>query len=97
MFIGPADLSAAMGHRGNPGHPDVQAAIEDAIARIRKAGKAAGILSADEKLARRYLELGCAFVAVGVDTSLLMRSLKALASNFKGTAPAPAASGSSVY
>lgn len=97
VFIGPADLSAAMGHRGNPGHPEVQAAIEDAIARIRQAGKAAGILSADEKLARRYLELGCAFVAVGVDTSLLMRSLKALASNFKGTAPAPAAGGSSVY
>ncbi|SFP72130.1 4-hydroxy-2-oxoheptanedioate aldolase [Geopseudomonas sagittaria] len=97
VFIGPADLSAAMGHRGNPGHPDVQAAIEGAIARIRKAGKAAGILSADEKLARRYLELGCAFVAVGVDTSLLMRSLKALAANFKGTAPAPAAGGSSVY
>ena len=97
VFIGPADLSAAMGHRGNPGHPEVQAAIEGAIARIRAAGKAAGILSADEKLARRYLELGCAFVAVGVDTSLLMRSLKALAANFKGTAPAPAAPGSSVY
>jgi 4-hydroxy-2-oxoheptanedioate aldolase len=97
VFIGPADLSAAMGHRGNPGHPEVQAAIEDAIARIRAAGKAAGILSADEKLARRYLELGCAFVAVGVDTSLLMRSLKALAANFKGTAPAPTAPGSSVY
>lgn len=97
VFIGPADLSAAMGHRGNPGHPEVQAAIEGAIARIRAAGKAAGILSADEKLARRYLELGCAFVAVGVDTSLLMRSLKALAANFKGTAPAPATGGSSVY
>lgn len=76
VFIGPADLSAAMGHRGNPGHPEVQAAIEDAIRRIRAAGKAAGILSADEALARRYLELGCAFVAVGVDTSLLMRSLR---------------------
>ncbi|HDY6491325.1 TPA: 4-hydroxy-2-oxoheptanedioate aldolase, partial [Pseudomonas aeruginosa] len=58
VFIGPADLSAAMGHRGNPGHPEVQAAIEDAIRRIRAAGKAAGILSADEALARRYLELG---------------------------------------
>jgi hypothetical protein len=34
VFIGPADLSASMGHVGNPGHPDVQAAIEDAIARI---------------------------------------------------------------
>ncbi|GLK59512.1 4-hydroxy-2-oxoheptanedioate aldolase [Azotobacter vinelandii] len=95
VFIGPADLSAAMGHRGNPGHPEVQAAIEDAIARIRAAGKAAGILSADEKLARRYLALGCAFVAVGVDTSLLMRSLKSLAANFKGAAPV--AAGGSVY
>jgi 4-hydroxy-2-oxoheptanedioate aldolase len=88
VFIGPADLSAAMGHRGNPGHPEVQAAIEDAIARIQKAGKAAGILSADQTLARRYLELGAKFVAVGVDTSLLMRSLQTLASAFKGTPPA---------
>ncbi len=39
-----------MGFRGNPGHPDVQAAIEHAIARIRSAGKAAGILSADQSL-----------------------------------------------
>lgn len=97
VFIGPADLSAAMGHRGNPGHPEVQAAIEDAIVRIRRAGKAAGILSADPTLARRYLELGCAFVAVGVDTSLLMKSLTTLAGQFKSAAPAPASSGPSIY
>lgn len=96
VFIGPADLSAAMGHRGNPGHPEVQAAIEDAIARIRGAGKAVGILSADEALARRYLELGCSFVAVGVDTSLLMKALQGLAGRFKGT-PAPPSSAGSVY
>ena len=84
VFIGPADLSAAMGHRGNPGHPDVQAAIEEAIVRITQAGKAAGILSADEKLARRYIELGAAFVAVGVDTTVLMRGLQTLAGKFKG-------------
>ncbi|NMZ23205.1 MULTISPECIES: 4-hydroxy-2-oxoheptanedioate aldolase [Pseudomonas] len=86
VFIGPADLSASMGHRGNPGHPDVQAAIEDAIARIRQAGKAAGILSADEKLARCYIELGAGFVAVGVDTTVLMRGLQGLVGKFKGTA-----------
>ncbi|WP_413791306.1 MULTISPECIES: 4-hydroxy-2-oxoheptanedioate aldolase [unclassified Pseudomonas] len=92
VFIGPADLSASMGFRGNPGHPDVQAAIEDAIARIRQAGKAAGILSADEKLARRYIALGAAFVAVGVDTTVLMRGLQTLAATFKDT-PKPAAGG----
>ncbi|OWJ91622.1 2,4-dihydroxyhept-2-ene-1,7-dioic acid aldolase [Pseudomonas sp. A46] len=92
VFIGPADLSAAMDHRGNPGHPEVQAAIEGAIARIRRAGKAAGILSADPGLARRYLSLGASFVAVGVDTTVLMRGLQTLAAAFKDT-PAPAAGG----
>jgi len=92
VFIGPADLSASMGHRGNPGHPEVQAAIEDAIVRIQKAGKAAGILSADEILARRYIELGAAFVAVGVDTTVLMRGLQTLAGKFKD-APVPTSSG----
>ncbi|MCW2294307.1 4-hydroxy-2-oxoheptanedioate aldolase [Pseudomonas sp. BIGb0408] len=96
VFIGPADLSASMGQRGNPGHPDVQAAIEDAIVRIQKAGKAAGILSADQTLARRYIELGARFVAVGVDTTVLMRGLQTLAADFKA-APAPTTRGGGVY
>lgn len=90
VFFGPADLSASMGHRGNPGHPDVQAAIERGIAQVRSAGKAAGILTADRALARRYLELGALFVAVGVDTTLLVRAARELAGAFKD-APAPAA------
>lgn len=93
VFIGPADLSASMGHRGNPGHPEVQAAIEDAIVRIGKAGKAAGILSADQTLARRYLELGAKFVAVGVDTTVLMRGLQTLASTFKDSSLPTSAGG----
>ncbi len=39
------NLSATMGYEGNPNHPEVQAAVVDAIQRIRAAGKAAGILS----------------------------------------------------
>ncbi|MGH6625872.1 MAG: aldolase/citrate lyase family protein [Burkholderiaceae bacterium] len=91
VFIGPADLSASLGHVGNPGHAQVQAAIEDAIARIVKAGKAAGILTPDEALARHYLALGATFVAVGLDTNLLVKASSALAAKFKATAaPAPA-------
>ncbi|WP_291423137.1 4-hydroxy-2-oxoheptanedioate aldolase [Deinococcus sp.] len=85
VFIGPADLSASLGHLGNPGHSDVVQAIEGAISRIVAAGKAAGILSADEKLSRRYLELGATFVAVGVDTTLLARGARALAQSFKAS------------
>ncbi|WP_448208035.1 HpcH/HpaI aldolase family protein [Azospirillum sp. sgz302134] len=83
LFIGPGDLSAAMGHVGNPKHPEVLEAIEDAITRIRAAGKPVGILSADEVLAKRYLELGCTFVAVGSDQGLLARGSEQLAARFK--------------
>ena len=82
VFIGPADLSADMGFAGNPQHPEVQAAIEKAISQIRAAGKAPGILMANEPLAKHYLELGALFVAVGVDTTLLARSAEALAARF---------------
>jgi 4-hydroxy-2-oxoheptanedioate aldolase len=92
VFIGPADLSASMGHVGNPGHPAVQAAITDAIARIIKAGKAAGILTPDEALARHYLALGATFVAVGLDTNLLAHTTSALAAKFKSTVAATPAS-----
>lgn len=83
VFIGPADLSASMGFIGQQTHPEVQAAIVDAIARIRQAGKAPGILMGDETLARHYLSLGALFVAVGVDSMILSRQTSALAAKFK--------------
>jgi 4-hydroxy-2-oxoheptanedioate aldolase len=83
IFIGPADLAADMGYPGNNGHPDVWAAVEDAIARIRKAGKPAGSLMLDETKARRCLELGAQFVAVGMDVDILVRETQALATRFK--------------
>jgi 4-hydroxy-2-oxoheptanedioate aldolase len=83
IFIGPADLSASMGHLGNPGEPEVQRAIEDAIGRIRKAGRAAGILTGDRELARHYIALGACFVAVGTDTGLLAGSSGELAATFR--------------
>ena len=92
VFIGPADLSASMGYVGQLTHPKVLAAIEDAIARINRAGKAAGILTTDETLAKHYLELGALFVAVGLDTGLLAKHSSALAGRFKSTLAAPPAS-----
>jgi len=82
VFIGPADLAASLGHRGNPGHPEVQAAIEDAMRRIVASGKAAGTLVSDNALARRYLELGCTYVAVGLDVRLLATSARSLRADF---------------
>ena len=86
VFIGPADLSASMGHIGEQDHPRVRAAMEDAFARILRAGKAPGILMADDALARHYIALGGVFVAVGLDGNLLARHSSALAARFKTTA-----------
>lgn len=97
VFIGPADLSAALGHRGNPGHPEVQEIIVSSIKKIRQAGKAAGILSADEKLAKHYLSLGTEFVAVGVDSSLLMKSMSQLLGRFKDGVASTTSSVPSIY
>lgn len=83
VFIGPSDLSASMGHRGQPAHPAVRAAVEDAIQRILAAGRAPGVLATDEAIARRYLEVGARFVAVGVDATLLASASRSLAARFK--------------
>ena len=100
VFFGPADLSASMGYRGQANHPAVQQAITEGIATVRAAGKAAGILMADPAQARHYLAAGAQFVAVGVDTTLLVGAATALARSFKtATEPDPPAtpSGSSPY
>ncbi|HYO55860.1 4-hydroxy-2-oxoheptanedioate aldolase [Archangium sp.] len=93
VFIGPADLSAAMGHLGNPGHPEVRRTIDDAIVRIAGAGKGPGILTGDAQLARHYLELGARFVAVGSDVTVLARGTEALVKPFRAGASEGAAGG----
>jgi 4-hydroxy-2-oxoheptanedioate aldolase len=83
IFIGPADLHASFGYTGEVAHADVLPKIDDAITRIAKAGKAPGILTSNEELARRWLKLGATFVAVGTDTSILARGADALAAKFR--------------
>jgi len=83
VFVGPADLAAGLGHLGEQSHPEVQSAIRDAIARIRACGKSAGILATDEASARRYIEWGTTFTAVGLDAMVLARELEKLAAKFR--------------
>jgi 4-hydroxy-2-oxoheptanedioate aldolase len=83
VFIGPADLAASCGHLGNAQAVQVQDAIREAAVRLTAAGKAGGILTVNEAEARRYIEWGYTFVAVGIDTNLLAKSADALARSFK--------------
>jgi 4-hydroxy-2-oxoheptanedioate aldolase len=83
VFIGPADLHASLGYPGEVANPKVKPLIDDAIRRIRKAGKAPGILTPSEADARHWLECGALFVAVGADVGILARGAEALAAKFK--------------
>jgi len=83
VFIGPADLHASLGHTGEIANPKVKPLIDDAIRRIRKAGRAPGILTPNEADARHWLDCGALFVAVGADVGILARGAEALAAKFK--------------
>lgn len=93
VFIGPSDLAASLGHPGNAGHPEVQAAIDDGLKRILASGKAAGILTTDQGQARRYMDMGCHFVAVGIDVATLATGARTLRAAFGGAPQQPARSG----
>ena len=77
VFIGPADLSADMGHLGNPAAPEVVTAIKHAAGRIRTAGKAVGIIGGGELTTMR--DIGVTFLGVGADVPILAAALRGLA------------------
>ena len=83
VFIGPADLHASLGYTGEIANPKVKPMIDDAIKRIRKAGKAPGILTPNEADEKHWLGCGGLFVAVGADVGILARGAEALAARFK--------------
>jgi 4-hydroxy-2-oxoheptanedioate aldolase len=87
VFVGPGDLSAALGYLGQPNHPDVIKIIDDMIPRIKNTGCAPGILTGDVELAQHYIDRGCLFAAVGSDLGLLARGADQLAAKFKGQNP----------
>lgn len=83
VFIGPSDLAADMGYLGDPGAPAVQAAIAEAVSKIKAAGKAAGIMALDEAGGRKWAEAGCDFIAVCIDVVLYASQMRALAASRK--------------
>ncbi len=83
VFIGPSDLSASLGYLNNPNHEAVQVVIKDAIEKLKAAGKPGGILAFNPDDAKRYIDWGFKFVAVGSDINLLTKGSDALRQKFK--------------
>lgn len=83
LFVGPSDLAAGLGHLGNASHPEVQAAITGVFAAARQHGKPIGILAPVEADARRYLDMGATFVAVGSDLGVFRAATQALCDKYR--------------
>jgi 4-hydroxy-2-oxoheptanedioate aldolase len=84
VFIGPSDLSASLGHLGNPAHEDVQKEIEAASKIIRDADKAPGILAGNAEDSKRYISWGFQFVACSTDSGLLTAAADNLVKVMRG-------------
>jgi 4-hydroxy-2-oxoheptanedioate aldolase len=82
LFIGPSDLSASMGHIGNPTAPAVQERIRTGLAAIKAAGVASGTLNFTFDAAVKQFGEGFDIIAVGGDGSLLTRQTNEMVSKF---------------
>ena len=82
-FIGPADLCADMGLLPDITHPDVRAAVQNGLRRIRATGKAAGIIDGDPELIQQDIDAGANFIALGADLLLLTQSMRSLVTTWQ--------------
>lgn len=84
IVFGPNDLSGSLGHMGNPGHPNVQRAIDHVIARARKAGITVGVGTGDDPAAlATWAERGVQWLTMGSDCTLLARAARLLAAELR--------------
>lgn len=83
IFIGPSDLAADLGHLGQPAHPLVLAAVTDALARIRSAGRCAGVLSSDPVYIEACTTAGANFIGVGIDVTLFAAAMRTLSASYR--------------
>jgi 4-hydroxy-2-oxoheptanedioate aldolase len=83
VFIGPADLCADMGLLPETTHPEVRAAVQDGLRRIRATGKAAGIIDGDPTLIQQDIDAGANFIALGADVLLLADAMRGLVTTWK--------------
>jgi 2-keto-3-deoxy-L-rhamnonate aldolase RhmA len=89
IFIGPADLSASMGHVGQFTHPAVMQAMADAARRCKRLGKPIGTVGGTPDTVTQYRALGYDFLAVSSDMGLLMSGALAAAKALRGLSDEP--------
>ncbi len=72
MWMGPMDLSQALGVTGQPKHPKVVAAMDDIIARCKKAGVAVGTIAGDAATTQDLLRRGVQLIGLSSDQAMIL-------------------------
>lgn len=78
LFVGPQDLSYALGVPRQLEAPVFQEVLDRVVEACRRHGKVAGILTNDRAGAEAYLRRGFGFIAVGSDATLLAQTASAV-------------------
>lgn len=80
IFMGPGDLSGAMGHVGDLLHPEVVALMADGVKRCHKVGKPVGTVGGAPEAVALYRAAGFDYIGCASDLGLLMRQSAAVLS-----------------
>ena len=91
IFLGPADLSGAMGHVGNLTHHEVMDLLQNAVRRCHAVGTPVGIVGGTVELVQQYRAMGFDYVAVASDLGFLMRAAQGAVAALKPAAAPTAA------
>jgi len=83
LFVGPTDLSIALGVYGKPDHPKFVEAIKATADAATKQGKAAGILLKNPADFKKYYDFGYRFIACGSDGAFVQESARRTADSLK--------------
>lgn len=84
IFVGPFDLSTAMGIPGRFDRPEFQEALRHVQAVCAAAGKPSILYAADEAAARAGFAMGYGSITYGMDASTLVKAYQAARKNILG-------------
>lgn len=76
IFVGPYDLACSMGHGGQPGHSEVEAAIATVLAAAQRANVVPGIFCMEAQTAKKRAAQGFRFIGFGIDSIFLDNAVK---------------------
>ncbi|MCD2471547.1 aldolase/citrate lyase family protein [Jiella sp. MQZ9-1] len=97
LFIGPGDLSAAMGHIGDLGHPEVQALIQSAADQADRLGKPIGIVGPNPQMVSAFLDYGYSFSAMASDIAMMTGRARDWLADLRGDGNAATSTVTSAY